>query len=143
MKSTRLAKMKLTNLIGKNAKREFETTLRSLLLYDGMTERNGFIKCTSEDVWVIAFRAWYYGINIIGVESDIDEDIPFYDFCVEDHVDDSNILGERNPSYWIIKAVMPIVIKHPNLSLRFYIEVPKPNIPVLEKVVSRKGFEVK
>ena len=88
MKTTLLAKKKINNLlIGGNIS-DFENKVRSKFIYDDLKDQNGFIRCTTKNIWMIAYRSWYYGVGIIGVESNIDEDVPFYDFCIEDYVDD-------------------------------------------------------
>lgn len=135
MKTTRLADKKLNSILHPNTKNDFEIAVRNRLLCAKLKEKNGFIECTGEDLWIISYRSWYYGISIIGVESNIDQDFPFYDFCIEDYVEDIKNFGEKNPTQWIILALMPVVIKHPGIQLNFYIDIPEINIPVLEKAI--------
>lgn len=135
MKTTLLANKKLNNFLHNNSKNDFEINVRKNLLYKYLKEKNGFIECTGEDLWVVAYRSWFYGISIIGVESNIDQDFPFYDFCIEDYVENAKNFGQENPTNWIISALMPIIIKHPGIQLAFYIEIPDINRPVLEKTI--------
>jgi hypothetical protein len=135
MKTTRLLDKKLNNFLHNNSKNEFEIAVRKKLLYKNLKEKNGFIDCAGEDLWVVAYRSWFYGISIIGVESNIDQDFPFYDFCIEDYVEDVKNFGEKNQTQWIISALMPVVINHPGIQLKFYIDVPGINIPILKKTI--------
>lgn len=138
MKTTQLAEKKLENLLRPTPRNNFEIAIRSKLIYDRLPVNNGFVKCTADDIWKIAHRAWYYGISIVGVESNIDEDVPFYDFCIEDYEGNVQNFGEHNPTQWIITATLPLVIKHPGIQLKFYIDIPDMNIPVLEKTTGIK-----
>jgi hypothetical protein len=133
MKTTLMADKKLASFFTQTNESKLEMKIRSVLIYEGLNECNGFISCQAEDIWTIAHRAWFYGISIIGVESNIDEDVPFYDFCIEDYVDEVRNYGEDNPTYWILTALMPVVNKHPGIQLKFYIDIPDMNIPVLAK----------
>lgn len=136
MKTTRLANKKLNNFLHNNSKNNFEISVRENLLYKNLKVKNGFIECTVEDLWHVAYRAWFYGITIIGIESNIDQDLPYYDFCIEDYVEEVINFGEYNPSQWILTALMPIVIANPGIQLSFCLDVPEMNIPVLKKTIA-------
>ncbi len=135
MKVSMLANKKISYLLYKNPKCRFEIQIRNQLIYAGYQEVNGFIHCNLDTVWKIAYRAWFYGITIIGIESNIDQDVPFYDLCIEDYVDEIRNFGEDNPTQWIITALMPVIIMHPDIQLKFYVDIPEINIPVLEKTI--------
>jgi len=135
MKTTLLANKKLNSFVGITAKNKFEIYIRSKLLYQNLPEKNGFVECTTQELWLIAYRAWYYGISIIGIESNIDQDVPFYDLCIEDYVSNVVNFGEQNPTQWILSAAFPIIQKHTGIQLKFYIDVPEINIAILEKTI--------
>jgi hypothetical protein len=137
MKTTLLADRKVKSIFGTTAKFDFENAIRNKILYSGLHEKNGYVKCKPEDIWLIAYRAWFYGITIIGIESNIDQDVPFYDLCIEDYVDEIRNFGEDNPTQWIISALMPVIIKHPDIQFKFYVDIPEINIPVLEKTIEK------
>ncbi len=133
MKTTKLANKKLNMLHGKKQVIYFENAIRSKLIYDDLPEKDGFVVCTVEKLWIIAYRAWYYGISIIGIESNTEQDVPFYVFYIEDYETNTINFGEHNPTQWILSAAIPIILKHPGIQLKFYIDIPEMNIPIIEK----------
>ncbi len=139
MKTSRLADKKIKHLQTDLPEIEFEIAIRNALLYNGLAVMNGFIPCTGENLWLVAHRAWYYGITIIGIESNIDENIPYFDCCIENYVEDVINFGENNPTHWILTALMPITISYPGIHLKFYIDIPEMNIPILEKTIGMES----
>ncbi len=115
-------------LFGKNA-------VQNLLIYQGLTLNGGYVLSNTEDLWKIAYRSWYYGATIIGIESNIDEDVPFYDFCIEDYVPTETNFEYDNITFWILAPLMPVVTKYPNIQLKFYFHIPVTHISELDQTM--------
>ncbi len=133
MKITRLANKKLSNLVGTTQQSKFENAVCNLLIYQGLNLNGGFVLSNSEDIWKIAYRSWYFGATIIGLESNIDEDVPFYDFCIEDYVEEEANIEDDNNTFWILAPLMPVVTKYPNILLKFYFDIPVTHISELDQ----------
>ncbi|MBK7966864.1 MAG: hypothetical protein IPK10_17470 [Bacteroidetes bacterium] len=130
---SRLAEKKLLNISGINQQSKFENAVQNLLIYQGLNLNGGFVLSNSEDIWKIAYRSWYYGATIIGLESNIDEDVPFYDFCIEDYVTTEANFEYDNNTFWILAPLMPVVTKYPNIQLKFYFDIPVTHITESEQ----------
>lgn len=135
MKITRLANKKLSNLVGTTQQSKFENAVCNLLIYQGLNLNGGFVLSNSEDIWKIAYRSWYYGATIIGAESNIDEDVPFFDYYIEDYVKGDTNLEDDNYSFWILTPLMPVVTKYPNIQLKFYFHIPVTHISELDQTM--------
>lgn len=132
-KTTKLARKKLNQIFQLDSKTQFEISIRNSVLYGDLIKTSGGVLCTEPIVSEMCRKASDYGIDIIGIETSINTDIPLQVFAWEEYAeyDDS--------PFWCTIPLLPLFSLSPELVLRFYIDIPVENLEHLSRIT---GIEI-
>jgi len=128
MKITQLAQKKLSQLIWRTEHDNFEIRFRNLILYHDVIKTNGGVLCNRRLVQMICERAKRYEVEILGVETSMDGDIPLHIFVWEDY-------SHLKPSpEWVITAMNDFFKQYPATLLFFTISIPEDRFAELSRM---------
>jgi hypothetical protein len=128
MNVTKLASKKLQQLFGRTDLNKFEYLFKNLILYDNILKTNGGVLCNMRLVKLICERAREYDVEILGVETSMDCDIPLKFFVWEDY---SHL--EQSPE-WVVIAMEDFFKQYPATLLFFTISIPEKRLAELSKM---------
>ncbi|MBK9411917.1 MAG: hypothetical protein IPN61_00575 [Bacteroidetes bacterium] len=103
-------------------KTKFEYSVRKYYIYKNLKSYGSAVYCSEEEVKIIIERASKLSISIIGIESRMDDPIPFFDFVIEG-------FESINPiEDWPLYALQEFLSEFPGFPLSFYIDIPENQI---------------
>ena len=124
---SRLASKQIEYLFDNNPKSDFEKKILKEVLIKHFTNRGQFILCSLSNLNLLLQKINEYQLSVVGITSDIDEDIPLFTFHVEEYYTDFTTASTN----WIKHALTPLLIEKKSVWLRFYIEIPNEQVEIL------------
>jgi hypothetical protein len=132
---SRLACKQIEYLIANNPKSDFEKKILKEVLIKHFQNRGQFILCSLTNLNFLLQKINEYQLFVIGITTDIDEDIPLYTFNVEDYCTDFT----TESTNWIKHAITQLLIEKKLVWLRFYVEIPNEQVEIL---ILRTGIQL-
>jgi hypothetical protein len=119
---------KFDTLFSSNKKVNFEIRFLNEFVYKDILKAGSSIFCTDEIIKKIIARTAQFSISIIGIESRMDDPIPFHDFVIEsfEHV--------HPIEDWPLYALKDYLIKYPEYPLTFFIDIPENQLKTISIV---------
>lgn len=117
MEISRMAAKKIERLQGLTNIDEFESDFKSQILFNGIDQNHLGVIVDSDTLDVIITRCEKYYIDLIGVETNIDSDIPYYDLTYEDYV------AKPPGSSWCKPYINELIRKYGPIPLIFHIDI--------------------
>lgn len=130
MNVTKLANKKLEQILGQTDVDKFEYLFKNLVLFDNILKTNGGVLCNMRLVKLICERARENDVEILGVETSMDCDIPLQIFVWEDY---SHL--EQSPE-WVVIAMEDFFKHYPATLLFFTISIPEMRVAEVSKMTA-------
>jgi hypothetical protein len=124
---SRLASKQIIYLFESSKKSEFEKRILSEVIYNGLQNNGQFLNCNEEVLDLIKHRFKEYNLSVIGIQTNVELDIPLYTFHIEDYY--SEIYSDE--SNWIKNATLSLINKYRKVWLRFYVDISDEQIEIL------------
>ncbi len=124
---SQLAKKQFSLLFEQDSKLNFEKRVLEDFVYAGFEVKGQFVRCCEKNIHELVLRFNFLSLNVIGVQSNIEHDMPFYTFIVEEYIPHGLLFG----SSWLIPALTNILLLYPDEWFRFYVDIQEEEIAEL------------
>ncbi len=124
---SRLAHKQMEYLFDSNPKAHFEKRILNDAIFFPFQKRGAFVLCTSSNIGEIIQRLNEFHLIVIGIQTDIEDDLPLHTFNVEDYSCNDSI----QQSIWISEALADLLSEHKEVWLRFYIDITEQEVEIL------------
>jgi hypothetical protein len=124
---SRLASKQIEYLLESNPKSVFEKRIVKEVILSSFHYRGQFVLCTLANLKIILRKINEFQLFIVGITTDIEEDIPLITFNVEDFSSEYTSVDTD----WIKNAITPLLIEKEMVWLRFYVDIPEEQVKIL------------